>query len=81
MSEQEQTAFRAVYAFYDRWRETVIETDEEWTRFAKDASETSRALDENLGWRLLLAAIDAINDLYRGGKKPEAVGYLGRADL
>ena len=81
MSEQEKNDFRVIYNFYDRWRSTIIETDDQWCDFALDIAKTSEELSRPFGWHLLDAVINTINDLYRNGAKPDAVGYLGRADL
>ena len=82
MNENEENAFRAVYEFYKKWRETIIETQEQWDRFADDVGKTITAMDVNpLGFRLMTAVLDHINDLYRDGMKPMPAGYFGRDDL
>ena len=83
MSEKEEAAFRTVFGFYARWRDTVIETDEQWTELADDFGRTCEALDTDnnpLGWYLLTAVMETINDLYKGGMKPMPAGYFGRDD-
>ena len=84
MNEKENESFRLVYQFYDKWRGTIIETQEQWDQFAKDVGQLGIDLDIDnnpLGWHLMSAAIDTINDLYKGGMKPVPAGYFGRDDL
>ena len=82
MNEAEENAFRVVYGFYKKWRENVIETQEQWDEFAEDVGKTITAMDVNpLGFRLMTAVLDHINDLYRDGMKPMPAGYFGRDDL
>ena len=84
MNEKENESFRFVYQFYDKWRETIIETQEQWDRFAKDVGRLALDLDIDhnpLGWHLMNAVLDTINDLYKNGMKPVPAGYFGRDDL
>lgn len=84
MNENEEKAFKAAYGFYAKWRETVIETDEQWNELAADVGlyVASTDVDHNpLAGHLLVAILDTINDLYKGGMKPMPAGYFGRDDL
>jgi len=82
MNENEERAFRETYQFYAKWRETIIETDEQWLDFARDVQKTGADLEGNqLGQRLLSAAVESICDLYKNGMKPMPAGYFGREDL
>ena len=36
MNEKEEKAFRLAIGFYQKWREGIIETDEQWGQFAED---------------------------------------------
>ena len=84
MNDNEKRAFRLVFEFYDRWRETVIETEEQWLAFAEDYRKTGLAMDfehNPLGRNLLTAAVDTIDELYKGGRKPMPANYFGRDDL
>lgn len=84
MNENEERAFKAAYCFYAKWRETVIETDEQWQALADDVGRFARETDVDhcqLAGRLLTAILDTLNDLYRGGMKPMPAGYFGRDDL
>ena len=84
MNENEEMAFRKAYEFYQKWRETVIETDEQWKQLADDVGIFAVALDVDhnpLAGHLLTAILDTLNDLYRGGMKPMPAGYFGRDDL
>ena len=84
MNEKENESFRLVYQFYDKWRETIIETQDQWNRFAKDVEKLGLNLDighNPLGWHLMNAVLDTFNDLYKNGMKPVPAGYFGRDDL
>ena len=81
MNEKEQNAFRVAVEFYAKWRETVIERDEQWQEFAADVGLFSRDADVDncpLAWHLLTAVLETFNDLYRNGTKPMPSGYFGR---
>ena len=84
MNELETKAFRLVYNFYAKWRDIMIETQAQWDQFAEDVGQLGRDLDIDhnpLGWRLMIAALDYINDLYQNGMKPMPAGYFGRDDF
>ena len=84
MNEKENESFRFVYQFYDKWRGTIIETQEQWDQFSKDVGQLGLDLDIDhnpLGWHLMNAVLDTINDLYKNGMKPVPAGYFGRDDL
>ena len=82
MNEAEENAFRAVYEFYKKWRETVIETQEQWDEFAGDVGVLCRENGSNpVGPHLITAVLNAFNDMYLHGMKPIPAGYFGRDDL
>ena len=82
MNEKEESAFRTAWRFLSKWRETVIETDEQWQEFAKDVGGILEGDPENgLLWKLMTAVMDHFTDLYKDGMKPMPAGYLGRDDL
>ena len=84
MNEKEENAFRLVYEFYKKWRETVIETEEQWTKFSGSVGALGVLLDVDhnpLGWHLMNAVLDTFTDLYKNGRKPMPAGYFGRDDL
>ena len=84
MNDMEERSFRIALQFYRKWREVIIETDEQWNLFAQDAIKALADIDiehNKLGERLMDAVIMAINDLYRDGMKPLPAGYLGRDDM
>lgn len=84
MNENEEKAFKAAYGFYAKWRETVIETDEQWQELADDVELFAKETDVDhcpLAGHLLIAILDTLNDLYKDGMKPMPAGYFGRDDL
>ena len=84
MSEMEENAFRLVYQFYAKWRETIIETDEQWQQFAAEVGELGRQVNIDhcaVGFFLIEGVLNAFNAMYAGGMKPMPAGYFGRDDL
>ena len=82
MNEQEENAFRTVFSFFSEWRETIIETDEQWQALADEVGDMVRISNGNpLMFKLLTAVLDYLNDLYKGGMKPMPANYFGRDDM
>jgi hypothetical protein len=82
MNELEQRAFEVAARFYAKWRENIIETDEQWMAFAEDFRETFAPVSScPIGLHLSTAVFIAFSDLYRNGKKPMPANYFGRDDL
>ena len=84
MNDIEEKTFRLAFTFYQKWRETIIETEEQWQKFADDVGRFAidADIDHNiLGARMLVAITDTFNDLYKGGMKPIPGNYFGREDL
>ena len=84
MNEKETKAFRLVCNFYAKWRDIMIETQDQWDQFAEDVGQLGRDLDIDnnpLGWHLMEAVLETFNDLYQDGKIPVPAGYFGRDDL
>ena len=84
MNETESGIFRKIIAFYDKWRNEIIETDEQWNRFADDVGILGRDPEINgnpLGWNLVTAVLETFNTLYNGGMKPLPANYFGRDDM
>lgn len=84
MNENEEKTFQIAYQFFAKWRETVIETDEQWNEYAQDMTGMAVAMDianNPLGLHMLTAIGDTFNDLYRGGMKPMPANYFGRDDI
>lgn len=81
MNEKERNAFRMSVEFYTKWRETVIERDEQWQEFAADVGRFAKEADVDncpLAGHLLTAIVETFNDLYRDGRKPMPAGFFGR---
>ena len=84
MNEFEEAAFRLCYGFYAKWREEIIETDDQYKALAEDVGKLAAALGEHqtpIGQRLFEAVLDGLSDLYAGGMKPVPANYFGREDL
>lgn len=84
MNDNEERAFRIAHDFYAKWRDEIIETDEQWMQFARDMEVMAADMNKEyscIGQRLFEAVIDAFNDLYRNGNKPLPADYFGRDDL
>ena len=84
MNEKEENAFKLAVAFYAKWREDILETEEQWSAFAEDVGKYVADADCDhcpLAWRLIGALLDTFNDLYKDGMKPIPANYFGRADI
>ena len=82
MNELEQKAFEVAARFYAKWREDIIETDDQWMAFAEDfRAAFSEVISCPIGEHLSVAVFSAFSDLYRNGKKPMPANYFGRDDL
>lgn len=84
MNDKEELAFKLAIAFYAKWREVIIETDEQWEELAEDGGKYAAGADVDnciLAGRLLIALMDTFNDLYHGGAKPVPANYFRRADI
>jgi hypothetical protein len=84
MSEAERESIRLAIGFYMKWREGIIETDEDWDRFAKESGELVQDLSKHysrIGLHLFDAVMTTFNDLYQNGRKPVPANYFGRDDL
>lgn len=82
MNELEERAFKEAFGFYAKWRGTVIETEEQWTEVANDVGAYMIRFSECiLAGKLITAVMDALNELYKDGKKPMPAGYFGRDDM
>lgn len=83
MNEKEINSFGIIYKFYEKWRSVIIEGDM-WNAFVEDVRQLGLDLDIDhnpLGWHLMNAVLDTINDLYKGGMKPVPANYFGRDDI
>ena len=83
MNEKEINSFGIIYKFYDKWRSVIIEGDM-WNDFAKDVEQLGLDLDiehNPLGWHMMEAVLETINDLYKDGMKPVPANYFGRDDI
>ena len=82
MNENEERSFRMVFSFFSEWRDTVIETDEQWQALAEEIGDMIRiSQGDQLMFNLLTAVLDYFTYLYKDGKKPMPAGYFGRDDL
>lgn len=82
MSDMEERAWNIARGFWAKWRETVIETEEQWKAFAEEyAAVFAPVFDTPLGEALAMAVFDAFSRLYENGNKPMPANYFGRDDL
>lgn len=82
MNELEQKAFRIIVDFYNKWRSTIIETEEQWDELAADVGRIGEMSGScPLLFHLLTAALETLNELYKDGRKPVPANYFGRDDL
>ena len=84
MNDQEKRAFQLIFEFYAKWRDQIIETDDQWSAFAEDVGKYVREAGCDscrIAWHLLEAVLETFNDLYKGGMMPMPANYFGRDDL
>lgn len=82
MSELEERAFKIAFAFYSKWRETVIETDEQWLAWAQEwGAAFDPVFETPIGRQLALAIESAFCEMYKDGMKPVPADYFGRDDI
>lgn len=83
MNELEDRAFKAVHAFYQKWREKVIQSEADWEDLARDVGVfiENGFQDCILARNLITAVLDTLNELYADGKTPMPANYFGRDDL
>jgi len=84
MNESEKRSWMIAAGFYDRWRGTIIETDEQWLTFSEDLRQLAADLDSVnslIGQHLFNAIVDTFNELYQNGMKPVPANYFGRDDF
>lgn len=82
MNETEEKAFKVAFEFFRKWRENVIETDEQWLSWAEDWKNAfGPVFGTPIGKRLAFAVVDAFSDMYLNGMKPLPADYFGRDDL
>jgi len=82
MNSMEENAFKIAYSFYQKWRETVIETDEQWLAWAQDWKDAfAPVFHTPIGEKLAFAVYDAFSAMYKDGMKPMPADYFGRDDI
>jgi len=82
MNSMEENAFKIAYGFYQKWRETVIETDEQWIAWAQEWKDVFKPVFHTpIGKQLAFAVFEACSEMYKDGMKPIPADYFGRDDL
>jgi len=82
MNETEERAFKIAFEFYRKWRDGVIETEDQWLAWAEDWKNAFAPVFKTpIGKHLAAAVFDAFSDMYRNGMKPMPADYFGRDDL
>lgn len=79
MNDREKETFRILYEFYLEIRENPIRDQAGWDKLAERVGQLSIQLDIDhnpLGWHMLVAIMDTLNDLYKDGKIPMPDGYM-----
>lgn len=82
MPEEDKQIFREVYELYDKWRGTLIQTQEQWlTITAEFYALIQRFQNSRLALHLVTGVMDHFDEMYRNSNKPTMPSYLGREDL
>ena len=82
MPEEDKQIFREVYELYDKWRGTLIQTQEQWlTITAEFYALIQRFQNSRLALHLVTGVMDHFDEMYLNGNKPTMPSYLGREYL
>ena len=82
MPEEDKQIFREAYELYDKWRGTLMETDEQWLTITAEFYQfIQRHTESRLAIHLATGIMDHFDEMYRNGNRPKMPSYLGREDL
>ena len=82
MPEEDKKIFQEVYELYDKWRGTLMETDDQWLMITAEFYALIRNHPNNrFAIHLVTGIMDHFDELYRNGNRPPMPSYLGREDL
>lgn len=84
MPDEDARIYGEAYEIYSKYRWTEMKTDGQWMALAdecRDFAEKHCWRENPLAYRLALAVIDTLGDMYAGGKRPKIPDYFGRDDL
>ena len=84
MPEEDARIFGEAYEIYNRYRWTEMKDEKQWMALAeacRDFAEKHRWRENPLANRIATAVLDALGDMYSGGKRPKIPDYFGRDDL
>ena len=82
MPEADAKTFGEAYELYEKWRSVRIETEMQWIQITMEFHDfVVRNGSTGLAQRLATSIMDHFDDLYRNGKKPEIIDYIGRSDI
>ena len=82
MPEEDKQIFREVYELYDKWRGTLMETEEQWmTITAEFYTVIQRHPGNRLAIHLATGIMEHFDEMYRNGNKPKMPSFIGREDL
>lgn len=84
MTEKERKIFQDFYKVYDKYRDRVLESDDDWKEFVTEVC----ALGVKHGWEtdplanhMAMCILDTFNDMYKDHQQPAPVGFFDRGDL
>ncbi len=82
MPEEDKQIFREVYELYDKWRGTLIQTQDQWLLItAEFYALVQKFQNSRLALHLVTGVMDHFDEMYRNGNIPTMPSYLGREDL
>ena len=84
MQEEDAKIYAEAYEIWNRYRWTELTTDAQWMELAeacRDFADRHGGQENPLAFRIGAAILEALGDMYAGGKKPKIPDYFGRDDL
>ena len=84
MTDKEREIFRDFYKVYEKYRDHLLETDDDWKRFATDVCTLGAKHDwehNPLASNLAMCVLDTFNEMYKDHQHPEIAGFFDRGDL
>lgn len=82
MPEEDKQIFREVYELYDKWRGTLMETEDQWLMItAEFHALVVKHPESRLALHLVTGIMDHFDEMYRNGNRPKMQSFIGREDL
>lgn len=82
MPEEDKQIFRDAYELYDKWRGTLIQTEDQWLMITAEFYQFIQShQNSRLAFHLATGIMDHFDEMYRNGNRPKMPSFIGREDL